>query len=92
MSKITTQKKTLFLQRKDTLLSEHNAFISRSNIKVTNGYNGIFHRYQYPVLTARHIPLFWRYDFNEETNPFLMERLEVNTVFNAGAIEWNGRR
>ena len=53
--------------------------------------NGIVDRYTHPVLTAKHIPLQWRYDFNAETNPFLMERVGINAVFNAGAIKWRGK-
>src|SRR4051812_4969493 len=49
--------------------------------------NGIFERYENPVLTAAHTPIFWRYDLNYETNPFLLERLGVNATFNCGAIE-----
>ncbi len=52
--------------------------------------NGIFVRYQYPVLTAAHVPLFWRYDFDYTTNPRLLTRLGVNSVFNVGAIDWKG--
>jgi len=48
--------------------------------------NGVWTRYQNPVLTADHTPLFWRYDLNPHTNPFMMERLGINAVFNAGAI------
>ena len=43
------------------------------------------------VLTAAHTPLEWRYDFNEKTNPFLMERIMINAAFNAGAIKYNGK-
>jgi 4-O-beta-D-mannosyl-D-glucose phosphorylase len=50
--------------------------------------NGIFSRYKNPVLTANHIPLHWRYDLNEKTNPFMMERIAVNAAFNSGAIKW----
>ena len=53
--------------------------------------NGVFNRYQNPVLTASHTPLFWRYDLNAETNPFLMERFGINAVLNAGAIKWNDK-
>jgi 4-O-beta-D-mannosyl-D-glucose phosphorylase len=49
--------------------------------------NGIFDRYIDPVLTAQHTPLFWRYDLNEKSNPYLMERIGINGVFNAGAIK-----
>jgi 4-O-beta-D-mannosyl-D-glucose phosphorylase len=37
------------------------------------------------------VPLAWRYDFNPETNPFMMERLGINATFNAGAMLWNGK-
>ncbi len=45
----------------------------------------------YPVLTAQHAPLFWRYDLNFDTNPFLMERFGINAVLNAGAIKFNNK-
>lgn len=64
--------------------------LERKNSK-KDCYNGIFSRYNNPVLTREHIPLVWRYDINDETNPFFMERLGVNAVFNAGAIELNGK-
>jgi 4-O-beta-D-mannosyl-D-glucose phosphorylase len=53
--------------------------------------NGIIQRYQHPVLTAGHVPLNWRYDLSPQTNPYLMERIAVNAVFNAGAIKWQGK-
>ena len=53
--------------------------------------NGIIERYRNPVLTANHVPLNWRYDLNPKTNPYLMERISVNAVFNAGAIKWKGK-
>ena len=53
--------------------------------------NGIIQRYKHPVLTAGHVPLNWRYDLNPQTNPYLMERIAVNAVFNAGAIKWKGK-
>ncbi|MCR5213483.1 MAG: glycosidase [Eubacterium sp.] len=64
--------------------------VSRKNV-VSDIYNGIYDRYMYPVLTARHIPLEWKYDLNPETNPYFMERLGVNAVFNSGAIYLNGK-
>jgi 4-O-beta-D-mannosyl-D-glucose phosphorylase len=54
-------------------------------------YNGLVTRYKHPVLTAAHVPVEWRYDCNETTNPFLMERFGINAVFNAGAMFWNGK-
>jgi 4-O-beta-D-mannosyl-D-glucose phosphorylase len=53
--------------------------------------NGIFNRYKNPILTAASVPLHWRYDLDPSTNPFLMERVGINSVFNAGAVKWNGR-
>jgi 4-O-beta-D-mannosyl-D-glucose phosphorylase len=53
--------------------------------------NGVFDRYKYPVLTAQHAPIAWKYDLNPETNPYLMERFGVNAAFNAGAIKFNGK-
>jgi len=71
------------------LLSAQEDLLSRRNIRIESD-NGIFYRYQYPVLTAAHVPISWRFDLHEETNPYLMERLGVNSVFNAGAIELEG--
>ena len=59
--------------------------------KVKESSNGIYQRYQNPVLTADHIPLNWRYDLNEKFNPHLIERIGINAVFNAGAIKFNGK-
>ncbi|MDD2791640.1 MAG: glycosidase [Sediminibacterium sp.] len=53
--------------------------------------NGVYCRYQHPVLTAAHVPLNWRYDFDCRSNPFLMERFGINSVLNAGAIKWEGK-
>ena len=64
--------------------------LARKN-KKTDFYNGIYDRWENPVLTREHIPLEWRYDLNAATNPYFMERLGVNAVFNAGAIELNGK-
>lgn len=72
------------------LLQQQEALLSRKNQK-SNFYNGIFERYEYPVLTRDHVPLFWKYDLNKETNPYFMERLGINAVLNSGAIELNGK-
>ena len=79
-----------FKKRLKMLQDEYQKLITHKNKKVKPG-NGIFYRYKYPVLTAAHTPLFWRYDLNPDTNPFLMERLGVNAAFNAGAILHEGR-
>ena len=79
-----------FFKRKEQLEREYRALIERKNERVEPG-NGIFWRWKYPILTAEHVPLEWRYDFDPESNPYLMERMGVNAVFNPGAIEFNGK-
>ena len=79
-----------FKQALENLKAKHEELLSRKNIKSESG-NGIYDRYENPVLTAAHAPLHWRYDFNPETNPFLMERIGVNATLNSGAIKWNGK-
>lgn len=54
-------------------------------------YNGIFDRYENPVLTRDHAPIHWRFDLDEETNPYFMERLGINAVMNSGAVEMDGK-
>ncbi|MCX7658880.1 MAG: glycosidase, partial [Oscillospiraceae bacterium] len=80
----------LFNNRLQALVKEHKALLSRKN-EIAGTGNGIFDRYKYPVLANEHTPIFWRYDLDAETNPYLMERIGVNCVFNAGAIEFNGK-
>ena len=75
-----------FEKRRRELTEAHEALIARKNPKQTPS-NGIFDRYIYPIATAEHTPLFWRYDFDPKTNPYLMERMGINSVFNAGAID-----
>jgi 4-O-beta-D-mannosyl-D-glucose phosphorylase len=71
-------------------VEQHTKLVEKKNRRVKDG-NGVFDRWQNPVLTAAHTPLFWRYDLDPRRNPFLQERLGVNCVFNVGAIEWNGK-
>lgn len=78
------------MKRKKSLEDQYEELIHTPNERTTNS-NGIVQRYRNPVLTAAHTPLFWRYDLNQESNPFLMERFGINAVFNAGAIWWNGK-
>lgn len=77
--------------KKTELIAKHNALTAKKNIINDSWYNGIFDRYENPVLTNEHIPLEWRYDLNEETNPYLLERIGVNAVFNSGAIYLDGK-
>jgi 4-O-beta-D-mannosyl-D-glucose phosphorylase len=83
-------KKKEFNQRLADLIKKHEKLVNRKNKKLKKG-NGIYDRYKYPVLTAGHTPLFWRYDMNYITNPFLMERMGINAAFNSGAIESNNK-
>lgn len=71
-------------------LEKQKLLLERKNQK-TDFYNGIYERYQYPVLTREHAPLTWRYDLDKETNPLFLERLGINAVMNAGAILLNGK-
>ncbi|MBV9963323.1 MAG: glycosidase [Parafilimonas sp.] len=80
-----------FYERLKKLEKDHAELIAFKNEKLEWESNGVFHRYRFPVLTAEHTPLFWRYDFNAESNPFLMERFGINSVLNAGAIKWNNK-
>lgn len=79
-----------FRLRLSQLKQRHEKLLRRRNKKQAQS-NGIFDRYEHPVLTAEHVPLEWRYDFNHTSNPHLMTRLGINCVFNVGAIDWNGR-
>lgn len=79
-----------FKHRLATLQDEQEQLISKTN-EITGTGNGIFNRYKYPVLTAAHTPINWRYDLNASTNPYLLERFGINAVFNAGAIKFNNK-
>ena len=78
-----------YKERLKWLKVSHKQLIERKNYPVEG--NGVYERYENPILTAEHAPLEWRYDLNSETNPYLMERIGVHAVLNAGAIKWNGR-
>ena len=73
------------------LLKNYKEVISKPNKVSTKFYNGVYDRWENPVLTRDHIPVFWKYDMNPETNPYSMERLGVNATFNSGAIYLNGK-
>ena len=90
-----------FEQKAKELRRRHEELLARKNELVTASgscfgsfqfsQNGIYDKYRFPVLTAEHVPLEWRYDFSQQDNPFLMERIMMNAVFNAGAIKLDGR-
>ena len=79
-----------FEDKVKALRERHEALLAQEN-KPQDGGNGIYQRYVNPILTAAHTPLEWRYDFCEKDNPYLMERIMMNAVLNAGAIKLNGK-
>ena len=81
---------TIFQTRFAQLKREHQALIQQQN-SPAGVSNGIYQRWKYPIITADHAPIHWKYDLDEKTNPFLMERLGVNATFNSGAILWEGK-
>lgn len=78
-----------FESRKALIEARHEAFITRKNTPIES--NGIVTRWENPIITAETTPLFWRYDYNPETNPYFMERIGVNAAFNSGAIKWGDK-
>jgi len=86
MTTITSS--TTFQDRKIALEKEHKTLIEQKNAPQDHAGNGIYERYKNPVVTAAHVPLNWRFDLNEKTNPFLQERIGMNAAFNAGAMKW----
>lgn len=77
-------------QRLADLRTEFEALIAVSNAPQSRS-NGIYQRWQHPVITAAHVPLEWRYDVNPATNPYMMERMGINAAFNAGAMKWRDK-
>ncbi|MEO6136895.1 MAG: glycosidase [Ginsengibacter sp.] len=81
---------TKFNKRLCELSRAHTDLLHRENIS-EESFDGIYNRYAYPVLTAQHTPLEWRFDMNFDTNPLLLQRFGINAVFNAGAIKFNNK-
>jgi 4-O-beta-D-mannosyl-D-glucose phosphorylase len=80
----------LFNSRYEAVISLYEELIANKNKPVLPG-NGIYERYENPVLTRDHAPVFWRYDLSPEANPYFMERFGINGTFNSGAIKWDGK-
>jgi 4-O-beta-D-mannosyl-D-glucose phosphorylase len=80
-----------FAARVKKVRAAHEAFVKRRNPVDPDWDNGVFERFKYPVVTYRHVPPEWRFDFNPQTNPFFMERLGVNATLNPGAFYWKGK-
>ena len=76
--------------RKKQLFERHEELLNLKNKPLPWG-NGIYEKYLLPILTAEHTPLEWRYDFSEQDNPYLMQRIMMNAVLNAGAIKLDSR-
>lgn len=83
--------KNSFEERVAALEAHYKTLVNKPNHVAPEPGNGIYERYTNPVLTAAHAPLFWRFDLDPATNPFLMERFGINAVMNAGAIKWKGK-
>lgn len=79
-----------FEERLNFLRKNHKDLLQRKN-KEEKSINGIYHRYKFPVLTAAHVPLEWRFDLNHQRNPLLLERFGINSVFNSGSIKFNNK-
>ena len=79
-----------FNEKLKSLIANSEALITAKNQPITSN-NGVFTRYENPILTGEHTPIFWRYDLNQETNPYLMERIGMNATLNSGAIKWNNK-
>lgn len=73
------------------LLEQQEQLLTRQNEIDPTFYNGVYDRYRYPVITRHHVPLHWRFDLDETTNPHFMERLGINATLNPGAIYFNGK-
>ncbi|HEU5077674.1 MAG TPA: glycosidase [Opitutaceae bacterium] len=80
-----------FNARVKKVRAAHEAFLKRKNPVDAEWDNGVFERFENPVVTDRHVPIEWRFDFNPKTNPFFMERLGINAALNPGAFYWNGK-
>jgi len=87
---VTQAPDAAFLKRRARLQRDFEALLARPNTPAGLG-NGVFERWQYPILTRDHVPPHWRYDLDPRTNPRLLERIGVNATFNAGAILWRDR-
>ena len=79
-----------FKKKVETLRTRHEALLTKKNTPI-DSTNGIYTRYANPIITAEHTPLEWRYDFNPDNNPYLMERIMMNATLNSGAILLDGK-
>lgn len=80
----------IFNERLTQVTKRYEELIGHKNVAYDYG-NGVFERYKHPILSAEHIPYFWKYDLDPHSNPYLMERVGINAAFNAGAIKFGGK-
>lgn len=73
-------------QKLRLLRERHKQLLTRPNQVDTSFFNGIYDRWENPIITREHVPLEWRFDLNQDSNPHLLERLGVNATLNAGAM------
>ena len=78
-----------FEEKLRVLRKDHEELLKKRNAALY--VNGVYERYANPVLTAAHAPLFWRYDLDEATNPYLEERFGIHATFNSGAIKYGDK-
>lgn len=81
---------TDFEKKVEALRVRHEALLTRKNTPKPFD-NGIYTKYEYPIVTAEHTPLEWRYDFDEKSNPYLQQRIMMNAALNSGAIKLDGK-
>jgi 4-O-beta-D-mannosyl-D-glucose phosphorylase len=79
-----------FQDRLRYLDKKHKELLAQKNIE-KRSVNGVYNRFENPVLTPQHVPLEWRFDLDPVANPFLLERFGINATFNSGAIKFNGK-
>ncbi|HXS57388.1 MAG TPA: glycosidase [Hanamia sp.] len=79
-----------FQNRLQFLQGVQQKLLEKKNIE-KKSVNGIYNRFENPILTPQHTPLQWRFDLDPVSNPFLLERFGINATFNSGAIKMNGK-
>ncbi len=79
----------IFEYRKNLIIGRYEELISRRNVAIEG--NGIYERYENPIVTAEMVPPYWKYDFDKATNPYFMERIGCNATLNSGALKWGDK-
>jgi len=79
-----------YTEKLSTLKTQYQEVIQRVNKKQESN-NGVYDRWQNPIVTPDHIPYFWKYNLDERQNPLLVETMGINATFNSGAIYWEDK-